>query len=245
MDEKTCGGCGAAGSGNFCASCGDEMAKSVSAGDLDAALNALGEMAKANAAIDEDFAVEGVDPGELFDLDATFAKSESAADPDAPMDATPVLAAIGNGQAGIAQLIYGLGNEVRSLRRENGYMAKALSIVGAAVRETLPVVEMTKAIHAELEEWGGRTRGPRSRQAVIGIPERRLGDTATTPKAEPFDRGAFMAKAHAAYDAGKLTLDELISAETWTNQGGTPASIKESDPALGSRLETAVSSITQ
>jgi len=248
LEKAVCSGCQTEGTGKHCAECGEVLVKSdAAARELDDALKALGDLAKANTALPADLDPEKNPDGLTEERIAALLKGVTgegdgtAADANEPVDALPVLALLLKAHNALSGMVLAIGKELRQVRKELAIVAKADSARAVAERLVL------KSVTDTLKEWGDRPQGPRSRTARVTVTDRSLADPNAGGKgnAGGFDRATYLAKAHVASDKGLISVDDLIKAETWINSGATPEAITEIDPGFGAKLARAVAAVTQ
>lgn len=209
---KFCGECGT--------TCGD-VAKAVTADELDSALDVLDSFAKSVNDLDDDLELDdGDDGGQDF---GDVVKSVQA--DDGTIDALPVLDALfkaNNAQAGILQAV---GREARAARRDLGLVAKSLSV---ALRQILASEAERGAHVAALAEQ------PRPRRAQVELVAKAIPGLSASDNS-PRGRDLWEA-AVSAEIAGKLQAGDATLVQQLTNQGHTLDSITKSVPDLGRRL---------
>jgi len=230
----------------FCAGCGEPMVKAVAVtqDELDKGLDALGLIAKANAALTDDIASgKGKDPDDPDgdgdgDEDVQLLKAEMLKPgEDGTIDALPILDLILKANNRVASIVQAHGREMRAMRKDLGIIAKSEEVVGRGqFANARGLEEKIEALDATFANWAGL---PKPRKAQVEL-IRKAVQTGDADKDDSLAGNALIAKAVSLENQGLLQDGDASRVNHFANRGVTLDGIKTTRPDLHARLVAAI-----
>lgn len=228
----------------FCGGCGESLvvkAVTVTQDELDKGLDALGLIAKANAALDDDIIPEGAegdDEGEGDDV-LTLKSELLAPSADGSIDALPILDLLLKAVNRQATIIQAQGRELRAMRKDIGVQAESERTIGKGFFvKAHGLFEKIEALDQRFSEWAGLPK-PRKAQvelinkAIVPGDGRGEQDTSLTGT-------ALIAKAVSLENQGLLQVGDASRVNHFANRGLSLDAIKIARPDLHGRLVSAI-----